>query len=240
MFDDQVTCLIPTSPIPCHPSTTMVEQVLQGIRAYFPDARIIIMGDGVRPQIENRRGQYMDYLNALGKVIGTYGRVELCRFPDYSHQLIMTREMLNREVRTPYMLFIEHDAVLHGINDWPAIFHLLDSRLVNLVRFYHWDRIWHEHEYLMRGEFTFENTQFVRTVQYSGWPHIVNCDFYRQALSEFHPATYKMLETALYNSFSVAPWEATKMALYYPEYANTFIHLNGRVGNDGIRDPGEW
>jgi hypothetical protein len=243
MFDDLVTCLIPTSPIPSHPSTAIIDEVIAGIRHYFPVAKIIIMCDGVRPSVEHRRSQYQQYLTRLNSSIDMfYPNVQLKIFADPTQQAWMTRETL-KEVTTPFVIFNEHDAILKSEPpiEWDAIFHLLETDDANLVRFYHWDRIWHEHEYLMRGEFMHSGVHFVRTVQFSGWPFIAKTDYLRRLVTDyFGPHDRKMIETGLYGPICSAPWAAHKMVIYYPDNADTFLHRNARVGDSGIKDPGEW
>lgn len=241
MFDNEITILIPTSPIPSHPSTAIIDEVISGLRGYFPTAKIILMCDGVRASVEHRRGQYSEYLLNLAKYIND-PNLTLKVFQDPTQQAWMTRETL-KEVTTPFVLFNEHDAVLrHDPSiDWNAIFHLLQTDDANLVRFYHWDRIWWEHEYLMRDHFLFEGVEFVRTVQFSGWPLVAKTDYFRRLMTDyFAPTERKMIETGLYGPLCSAPWEVHKMVIYYPEKANTFAHRNGRVSAEGIKDPGEW
>ena len=245
MFDDQVTILIPTSPIPSHPSTALIDETIAGIRNYFPTAMIIIMCDGVRAQVEHRRGAYQEYLHNLHKKYVQsidFGNVELAFFTDPTQQAWMTRETLKR-VTTPFVLFNEHDAILRANPpiEWDAIFHLLGTDEANMVRFYHWDRIWHEHEYLMRDHIVFENVEFVRTVQFSGWPFIAKTDYLRRLVTDyFGPYDRKMIETGLYGPICSAPWDAHKMVIYYPDNADCFVHRDGRTNAQGIRDPGEW
>jgi hypothetical protein len=242
VFDDQLTILIPTSPIPSHPSTAIIDEVIAGLRHYFPSARIIIMCDGVRASVEHRRFQYTEYLSKLMSLYLDDPTIHLKFFTDPTQQAWMTRETL-KEVTTPFVLFNEHDAILRAepAIEWSAIFHLLETDQANLVRFYHWDRIWHEHEYLMRERFTFENVEFVRTVQFSGWPFAAKTSYLTKLVTDhFHPQDRKMIETGLYGPICAQPWEANKVVIYYPEKANTFNHRNARVSDAGIKDPGEW
>jgi hypothetical protein len=243
MFDDQVTILIPTSPIPCHPSTEIIDEVIAGLRHYFPVAKIVIMCDGVRAQVEHRRGQYQAYVNNLmGKYGTTDSNIQFNVFGEPAQQAWMIRETL-KEVRTPYVLFNEHDAVLRANPpiEWDAIFHLLETEDANMVRFYHWDRIWWEHEYLMRGEFMHSGVHFVRTVQFSGWPLVSKTLYLAQLVTNyFKPTERKMIETGLYGPVCSAPWDANKIVIYYPDNADTFTHRDGRSNAQGVKDPGEW
>lgn len=242
MFDDQVTILIPTSPIPYHPSTEIIDATIAGIRNYFPTAKVVVMCDGVRPSVEHRRAQYAEYLHNLITNYAADPNISFKVFGDPTQQAWMTRETL-REVTTPFVIFNEHDAVLRPNPpiEWDEIFHLLETDDANLVRFYHWDRIWHEHAYLMRGEFMHSGVHFVRTVQFSGWPFIAKSTYLRHLMADyFGPTDRKMIEPTVYGPICSAPWEANKMVIYYPDNADTFFHRNARVGENGVKDPGEW
>src|SRR5579859_4905919 len=103
MFDDLVTILIPTSPIPSHPSTEIIDETIAGIRNYFPTARIIVMCDGVRSSVEHRRGQYGEYLFNLATLVKDEN-IEFKVFSDPTQQAWMTRETLQL-VTTPFVLF---------------------------------------------------------------------------------------------------------------------------------------
>ena len=242
MFDDQVTILIPTSPIPSHPSTAIIDEVIAGLRHYFPTAKIILMCDGVRASVEHRREQYYDYLANLGDNYQDDENLRRKIFLDPTQQAWMTRETL-KEVTTPFVIFNEHDAILRANPpiEWEAIFHLLETDDANMVRFYHWSRIWHEHEYLMRGEFIHSGVPFVRTVQFSGWPLIAKTDYFKRLVTDyFGPYDRKMIETGLYGPVCSAPWEKNKIVIYYPDNADCFTHRDGRSNEQGIKDPGEW
>ena len=41
-----ITVLVPTSPIPSHPSTAILDACLAAVRAQLPDAQIVIAADG--------------------------------------------------------------------------------------------------------------------------------------------------------------------------------------------------
>lgn len=242
MFDDKVTILIPTSPIPSHPSTEIIDEVIAGIRNYFPVAKIIIMCDGVRQSVEHRRAQYAEYLCKLASKHIDDPNTRLKFFNEPTQQAWMTRETL-KEVTTSFVLFNEHDAILKSTPpiEWDAILHLLETDEANMVRFYHWDRIWHEHQYLMRGEFTHSGVQFVRTIQFSGWPLVAKTGYLRELVTRyFGPTDRRMIESGLYGPVCAVPWDANKIVIYYPDNADTFTHRNGRVSAEGISDPGEW
>lgn len=262
MVDDQITVVIPTSPIPSHPSTEIIERVIASIRFHLPTARLIIMADGVRGQVEHRRAAYKEYVIRLFEKAhhGEFGNAEVTSWTDPTQQAWMLRDTL-KTITTPLVLFVEHDTYLvtttnprdientgrtdhpeDCIINWQDIADLIQSGGANMVRFYLWERIWHEHEYLMRGQMIQGETKFIKTVQYSQWPCIASADFYRRILTQyFQPTERLMIEPRMMSPVSDAPWEDFRVVIYHPEpNARRFYHLNGRADENGVRDPSDW
>ena len=108
-MSDQLTILIPTSPIPSHPSTAILDETIANIRKYT-DACIIIMADGLHSTMKHRRHVYNKYLEAVSKKIeaGGYGACVIIRFEEHEHQARMTKKALE-SVTTPLIMFCEHD-----------------------------------------------------------------------------------------------------------------------------------
>lgn len=246
-LDNQVTVLIPTSPIPRHPSTNLIEECVGAIRFYFPTAKVIIMADGVRPALDHRREQYAGYLAALAELCFgpglKLGNTDLKIFSEHSQQAVMAAHTLHHYVTTPLMMFVEHDAMLRqdpAIN-FSAIFDLLLHNIANVVRLYSWSDIWHEHQHLMRGEFVHEGARFVKTVQYSQWPLVSRTDYHKKILKEhFRPGQKAMIETVMYSPVVEHPWEGHRVVIYQDGQI-TFTHRDGRTDEQtGVRDPGDW
>jgi hypothetical protein len=244
-LDSQVTILIPTSPIPRHPETELLERCVASIRHYFPTAHAIIMCDGIRPQVEHRREQYSEYLKKVSELItaGKLGNTKMSVFAAHAQQATMTRNTLHHHVSTPLILFVEHDAILRAeppIN-FPVIFDLLLRKEANLIRFYGWKDIWHEHEYLMRGEFTHAGTRFVKTVQYSQWPLVSRTDYHMELLKRYVAnGQVTMIEPAVYYQVARGAWEDNKILIYL-DGELAFTHVDGRLDETtGEKDPAEW
>lgn len=240
MYDDLVTALIPTSPIPRHPDTSLIEECIQSIRFYFPSCRIVVMADGVRGQVAHRREQYEQYKTCLSEKLRGYGACELRAFPEYTQQCGMTAEVL-KTVDTSNILFVEHDAILRRDPQlkFGAILTLLGMGEANLVRFYNWADIWHEHQPLMHGEFEYGGARFVKTTQYSQWPLVSNTDYHRHLLRDHWKGDRKMIETVMYGPVIAAPWERNKIVVYL-DGGLAFTHRDGRSDENGVRDPSEW
>lgn len=256
---EQITVCIPTSPIPRHPDTGMIENTIKSIRFHLPESRIIIMMDGVRPNVEHRRGQYEEYKRRLTDVLFLQGftPADLWQWQEYSQQARMMRVALET-VTTPYVLFCEHDGEL--VTDfnprdgqsitrsedcqiaWQDITDLLASGGANMVRFYAWDKIHPAHAHLMCGQMIQGASKFIKTTQYSQWPHIARTDFYKKMLADhFAPNAVKMIEIGMYGPVGAAAWDQYRIVIYYPDgNARRFYHRNGRADENGVQDPVDW
>jgi hypothetical protein len=253
----QITVCIPTSPIPRHPSTDMIEQTIKSIRFHLPESRIIVMCDGVRPNVEFRRRQYEEYLERLVDLYANDMNTDVVIFQTYSQQAKMMRRMLET-VTTSYVLFCEHDGELvTNFNPrdeqtetrpedcqiaWQDISDLLASGGANMVRFYAWDEIHPAHAHLMCGQMIQGASKFIKTTQYSQWPHIATTAFYKKMLAEhFAPDAVKMIEIGMYGPVGMAPWESYRVVIYAPKgNMRRFYHRNGRADETGKQDPVDW
>jgi len=244
-YDEQTVVLVPTSPIPRHPVADLIEECLDSIRHYFPSAPIRIMADGVRPQVGHRAHQYELYKHAMFEMCERkrFGNCELRVFPEFSQQAIMTRETLRFEER-PLVLFVEHDAILRRdpAIEWEQIADVILSGNANMVRLYQWEKIWHEHQHLMHGEFDHSGVKFIRTTQYSQWPNMGSLAYYRMFLGKYFAQNQRsMIETVMYSPVLREGWDNHKVVIYAPENMLTFNHRDGRTDQaSGKRDPGDW
>ena len=183
--DDQITVLMPTSPIPSHPSTAVIEETIDSVRAQLPRAEILVMCDGIRPAQEHYRPAYEAYL---------YELVRLCRekwsnvlpiiHGEHRHQSGMTWHALN-VVTTPTILFVEHDCPIRGDIPWAAITNAVRGDRADVVRLHHEASVLPVHEYLMDGPD--EDVAGVRmrpTRQWSQRPHVARTAYYRDILRD--------------------------------------------------------
>ena len=246
----------------------MIENTIKSIRFHLPESPIIIMADGVRPNVEFRRAQYENYLQRLADLLASmkYGNVCMPMFNTYTQQAQMMRRVLNADcdprvstlIETPYVLFCEHDGELVSTTNprihkqetlpedcqiaWQDICDLLASGGANIVRFYAWDEVYSGHAHLMQGQMIQSTSRFIKTTQYSQWPHIARTDFYKKMLHDhFRPDEIRMIEIGMYGPVGAAPWEQYRVVIYAPEgNMRRFYHRNGRADETGKQDPVDW
>jgi hypothetical protein len=237
---ERITVLIPTSPIPSHPSTGIIEQTVKSVRRHLPQAEIIIMADGVRPELEHRREAYTEYLESLVWLCRQWRAVPLL-FSEHQHQANMTRRALEL-VRTDLMLFVEHDTPLVGQIPWTELGHWILNDDFHVIRLHHEKHIPKEHMWLMRGRETlFKNGRdhkFEKTVQWSQRPHLARTDRYREWINQYFPVTSRtMIEDVMHGIVEKAEWEKFHIGIYTPgNDIQRSTHLDGRAGDSKFEE----
>ena len=182
--DDLITVLMPTSPIPSHPDTRVIDETLSSVRERLPRAEVFLMCDGVAPAWEHRRVDYEAYLHRLTWETNLeWDNVVPFLFDRHTHQVGMTRAVLP-EVRTPLVLFVEHDTPLVGDVDWAGCARAVLSGETNLIRFHHEASVLEPHKHLMVDDVPrmVEGVPLLRTVQWSQRPHLAATGSYRNWL----------------------------------------------------------
>ena len=241
MDSSQITVLIPTSAIPIHPDTVVMDETVAGIRHHFPDAHIIILADGIWSGIAHRQFQYEKYLAAID---GKYANTRIIRFPVHTQQTAMAQYAIQNFVKTRLIWWNEHDAPLRTDRaiDWDAIVQQVELGDAGLVRLSYFDEGIHEaHEHMTRGRYHVNGGTFVRTVQFSGWLFLTTVDFFVNKIFSGPPIGKEMLELRMHDKVAVSPWEDYKIVTYLPEGpAQRFRHSNGRGYGVEERDPCDW
>jgi hypothetical protein len=232
------TVLIPTSPIPSHPDTGIIEQTVATVRHHLPDAEIIVMADGVRPEQEHRRHDYETYLNRLVRLCAQWGNTVPLVFDGHQHQANMTRQALDL-VDTPTVTFVEHDTPLCADEhiDWDACYQAISSGVVNTVRFHFEAVIPEPHKYLMvdRTPKKIAGLSCIRTRQWSQRPHVTSTGWYRAVLADpawFPADAVTMIEDVLNSPVMHQRWEKNRVVIYAPKGG----HLKRSWNLDGRQD----
>jgi len=248
-IDDKITVLIPTSPIPSHPDTYKIDQVIASIRHHLPESEIIIMCDGPRAEVMHRRTQYEEYKQRIlwkAHHDPAWKNITVKVFEEsgvgHKHQSGIVRETLPM-VKTPLVFFNEHDAPLtEDPIDFGNMARLLETGDARIIRLYYFPALIPEHSHLMHGNFAFEGQRYVRTTQYSGWPHLTTTANMADLLAHHTPWPGKetMLETAFYGTVTNSPWDRYRVVIYAPDGSmQRFSHTNGR-GEGAERDGVDW
>lgn len=232
----KVTVLIPTSPIPSHPSTSIIDETIRTVQRQHPTAEILIMIDGIRPEQEEYRERYAEYTRQILYASNfVWHNVTPVLFDTHHHQANMTRATLDL-VDTPMVLFVEHDTPL--VEDrpfqWDEIYGLIEGNIIDVMRFHYSGHVHEDHEYLFDDKIpvNLDGVWLRRTRQWSQRPHLASAEYYRRILRHYFPLDNNtMIEDRMHSMAKVHP-EVNRLALYCPRDPDGHIvrsyHLDGR------------
>ncbi len=196
---------------------------------HLPDAPIMVMADGVRPEQKDYEERYRQYLKDFQAPAMKWGPIELHDFVDFHHQAAMTRETL-KSVKTPLILYAEHDTffVRDAPIDFAGICRVIRSGALHMVGFHcHWEP-WiipaHEHLMLDRERHFVDGVPFVRTWQFSARPHVASTAFYKMILNGYFTKECRtFIEDRMYDviissrkTLGEEGWYQWKLAYYAP------------------------
>lgn len=230
---NDITVLIPVSPIPTHPSTEILDQTVESIRERLPDAEIIIMFDGVPAWMAEFREAYEEFQQkALWKINHVWGNATPLRFETHHHQSLMMKEAL-KLVRTPVILFSEQDTPLHNDIPFNDLTPIVTTGYANIIRFHFEASIHPEHEYLMLDKEPIEilGQPFLRTRQWSQRPHLASTDYYRNIAEKYWDEKPRFIEHIMYGRVAEGGdnYDEHRLHIYAPN--GTLVrskHLDGR------------
>lgn len=224
----KITVIMPTSPTILHPSTEHIRQTIKDVRVHLPDAQIILMIDGVRPEQERLRASYEQYQRRLLWLCNyEWTNVLPVRFEQFHHQSGMMNIVLPM-IDTPLMLFVEHDTPLTPDRniEWPKLIEAIESGDANTVRFHFEAHVLEEHEHLMlSGVEDVHGAKMRKTVQWSQRPHLSSVAFYRWMMeTQFRPESRAFIEHGAYGQFlasiqrdGIMGWNLWKLWMYTPD-----------------------
>lgn len=234
---DLLTILIPTSPIPSHPSTEVIDEILSKLNEYeeLRECKKIVMIDGVHPSLEHRRKAYEEYVSKLLEREDIF----TISFGQHTHQATMTKRALEI-VLTPFVLFCEHDTAPIGNIPFEKICLAMLNSYINYVRFHIFHEILPEHEYLMLQKIEIEGVPLRRTIQWSQRPHIASTDWYRDILNKYFQNGQKtMIEDVMHSivqeDYKLTGKDNFYLSIYAPQ-GNMLrsYHSDGRGSDEKI------
>lgn len=228
---EAMTVVIPTSLIPSHPSTYIIDQTIQSIR-HNTAMDIILTIDGIRSEQESRRADYEEYIRRLlWKCNFEYENVSPVLFEKHVHQSGMMKAILPH-IKTPLLLYVEHDTPLVTDEDipWGMICETIFRGDAHAIRLHFEAKIPKEHEHLMVHEK--DIPFFTATKQWSQRPHVARTKFYREIIKFFSDESNCFIEDRVYGKCLEGDWEDWKLYIYTPPgNIKRSLNLDGR-GSD--------
>lgn len=235
-----ITVLIPVSPIPSHPSTEIIDETVASIRERLPDSEIIIMFDAVPAWLAALTAQYDEFKQRmLWRIDHELENVTPLVFDKPSHQSLMTKKALEL-VRTPMILWSEQDTPLHNEIPFDQIMPAVETGYANLVRFHHEASIPEDHKPLMLDQTPIDilGAPYIRTMQWSGRPHLASTTFYRNIAEKYWDDQPRFIEHIMYGVVVEGAYDEFRLHIYAPE--GTLVrskHLDGRRHGAAEYDP---
>lgn len=250
---DAITAVIVTSPVPSNPHTVLIDATIQSIRDRLGDCEIIVCCDG--PTGDLRRERVDAYHLALQRLAWDaqhrWGRCLPIVFHGHHHQRRMFTHALGL-VRTPLVLFAEHDCPLISTIPFDEIAEAIQSGAYDAIRLHHEAGILEPHRHLMLGDGPVHHNNTLPlwpTIQYSARPHLASTGWYRNVMSADWWEDYDgMIEDRLhsvvqaaYADHGMAGWQQFRLAVYHPADIEgqppgikRSEHLDGRGDDDKV------
>lgn len=235
---EKYTIVIPTSPLPSHPNTDILEETIKSVRHHSRVGEIIVTFDGVRKEHEERRSDYEEFIRRSLMMFRKYKNITPIIFEEHTHQVGMLKSVID-QIDTEYILYVEQDTplVIDEPIDWSSCFELLDSGRAHTVRFHFEGVIPKDHHHLMIG---YPEYGFQKTIQWSQRPHITRTSEYKRMLStHFSESAKCFIEDKLhgviqdeFNISGTAGWDKFRLWIYHPMTGNIkrSYHTDGRAG----------
>lgn len=220
----EITVLVSCSPIKSHPSTEIIQECIDSVMERLPESRIIVMADGVRPELSRYAENYFKFLTRLKKL---YPDLLVFRAPAHLHQAAMTKLTLP-DVDTPVILFIEHDMALQGDIPVDTIIKRLEDS--DLVRLLYEDNDLINFKHMLKEK----HGDFTQTKQWSQRPHFARTEYYRMILDKYFTRDSRTyIEDRMHGVIdSEDNWNAHKLWVYTPPLpVNRFKINDGRDGD---------
>ena len=241
---DEITVIVPTSPVPSNPDLSMIQATIASIRTDLPGAEILITCDGVRDEQLDQTDAYNEFLHRL--CVWTLGEFNVTPLISrvHLHQSGMLRNALDY-VRTPYIFYVEHDTPLVGTINYAEVLAAMKTNDLNLMRFLHehaphpeWTHLYLDE--VERNPATADEAMWCATIQWSQRPHVARTDFYREIIDTYfgldsrtfiEDLMHGVVQHDTYASriHAVEAWKRWRMAVYAPEGSwLRSTHLDGR------------
>lgn len=245
-----VTVIMSTSPVPSNPDTAIIEETVRTVRERLPDAPIIVTADGIRPEQEDHRATYTEFVARVHQLAATeWSGVTVQAHDTFQQQTGMTRVAL-QHVHTPVLFYVEHDLPLRGDIPFEGICKAIVRKKVDVMRLTLNTALEPAHAHMRLEEIPLmveEGVPAVRTWQWSQQPHLASTAYYREIFARYVKPDQKTYIEWVMSGVLVDAWLGHKMAgwsrhkvwLYTPEGdTSRCYHLNGRAGDKVFNEQG--
>ena len=213
--ENDMVVVIPVSPIPSHPSTSIIDETIKTIRVHT-NATIIVTMDGVRKEQEDRLDDYNEFIRKfLWKCNFEYEDVLPVVFKNHTHQVGMMKAVLDN-ISAPTVLYVEQDTPLTPDRSIPLndLIQIIKSKAVDVVRFHFEEVIPEPHKYLMLEQ----QGYFLKTLQWSQRPHLASTSYYRHILNtNFSENANCFIEDKMHSVVQTHHWEDNKITIFFPK-----------------------
>lgn len=230
-----LTVIVPSSVLPSHPSTEILDETIASIRHHLPDAEIILQIDGLREEQADRLDDYNEYKKrVLWKCLHQWTNVLPVVFKEHSHQSDMMKQTIDL-IKTPLMLYVEHDAPFvtdYDIN-WQECIDLIMNGKANTIRFHFEAQIPEPHKHLMLKT----KGNFLQTIQWSQRPHLSSVVYYKDLVLPtlkdkffIEDTFHGQVQNDYYENGELG-WYKHRLWIYHPDgVIKRTYHLDGRAG----------
>ena len=221
-MDKKITVVVPTSVLPSHPDTKIIDETLESINVHLPNCEIILQIDGLRQEQLDRKEDYDKYkTEMLWRCLHKYKNVVPFVFDELHHQSGMLRKTID-EIKTPLLLYIEGDAPLTPDRkiDWQKCVDFIEGGQANTIRYHFEEVIPKEHDNLMLGS---PKDGFQKTIQWSQRPHLSSVLYYKEVIlptlpeANFVEDTFHGVVMNDYYNHGNIGWNKHRLWIYYPK-----------------------
>ena len=230
-----VTVVIPTSPIPSCPSTSIIASTIASVRESLSGAKIVIDCDGD----ESSSWGYAEYIGRLDDI---YDNVKF--HTKHVHQSGMLPSMLE-DCDTPLLLYLEHDWLLLPDIPWDELAALILRGDFNSIKLHANPRISPYYEHMMESRVMYQSgiasdrhtdqlplpvVPIIKTRQWSQNPHLASTAFYRDKILPMVAGKCDFVENIIHGIVANSPWDEYKTGIYNPPGGDMMRiqHLDGK------------
>lgn len=230
----QITIVIPTSPIPSHPSDRIIVRGIISLREQLRCSEIVVMADG------SPDAAYKEFLIRFGRDWNYRVQVH----DEHVHQSGMLARALDY-ITTPLLLYWEHDWELLPQVPWAELSALILAGHYNTIKLHAQPRISPYHEFLMEERVVWQNGErydryhdnlagdpipLIHTRQWSQNPHLSSTKFYRDVILPRCVGKCDFIENLLHGVVAHAPWSEWRTAIFNPVHGDMMRcrHLDGK------------